>query len=244
MTMTDQTTETTADVVADRAAQVITTMGAEIRTLTAERNRYHAAWHNARDRAASAQADVEFIEQQQQPVDRAEFRDRIAAAIWERQNPGRRYADCEYRWRADAEADAVAVLAVLPEPTNRAAVLLEAADRLAEDAEKGAKDGLTRIYQRAAADTLRRMAAETPPAPQPTPCSDPPCNQDGNGEPCDIHETEQAHAEGEHAFCGVTCEVVFPTEQLRNFVIAKGYPGTAGMLDELLRRAAKEARRG
>jgi hypothetical protein len=152
-------------------------------------------------------------------------------------------ADCQQPATDRAEADADTVLAVLPAPTDRAAVLLEAADRLAEDAEKGAKNGLTRIYQRAAADTLRRMAAETPPAPQPAPCSDPPCNQGGNGEPCDIHETERAHAEGEHAFCGVTCEVVFPTEQLRNFVIAKGYPGTAGMLNELLRRAAVEARR-
>ncbi|MFR9794279.1 hypothetical protein ACL07V_37595 [Streptomyces sp. MB22_4] len=59
-----------------------------------------------------------------------DLRDRIAAAIWERQNPGRRYADCEYRWRADAEADADAVLSVLPAPDQRAAVLLEAADEL------------------------------------------------------------------------------------------------------------------
>ncbi|MFG3127418.1 hypothetical protein ACGFZU_06915 [Streptomyces tendae] len=43
------------------------------------------------------------------PTDR---RDRYATAIWERQNPGRRYTDCEYRWRADAEADADAVLVV------------------------------------------------------------------------------------------------------------------------------------
>ena len=55
-------------------------------------------------------------------ADRAVLRDRIAAAIWERQNPGRRWADCEYRWRADAEEDAAAVLAVLPPPADRAAV--------------------------------------------------------------------------------------------------------------------------
>lgn len=47
------------------------------------------------------------------PSHRAELREQIAAAIWERQNPGRRWADCEYRWRADAEADTDAVLAVL-----------------------------------------------------------------------------------------------------------------------------------
>jgi hypothetical protein len=60
------------------------------------------------------------------PADRAALRDRIAAAIWERQNPGRRWADCEYRWRADAESDADAVLAVLPEPADDAAGVAEA----------------------------------------------------------------------------------------------------------------------
>ncbi|MFJ6566575.1 hypothetical protein ACIQNU_04095 [Streptomyces sp. NPDC091292] len=50
----------------------------------------------------------------QPSADRADLRDRVAAAICERQNPGRRYADCEHPWQADAEADADAVLAVLP----------------------------------------------------------------------------------------------------------------------------------
>jgi hypothetical protein len=69
-----------------------------------------------------------------------------------------------------------------------------------------------------------------------TPCSEPtPCE---GGEPCDRHETERAHAEGEHTFCGTECEVEYPSEQLRNFILAKGYPGTGRMLDELLRRAA------
>jgi hypothetical protein len=89
-----------------------------------------------------------------------------------------------------------------------------------------------------AVSELRRMADETPqPETERTPCSDPPCDN-GPGEPCDRHETEQAHADGLHEDCGVTCGVQFPSEQLRNFVVAKGYPGTAGMLDELLRRAA------
>lgn len=70
-----------------------------------------------------------------------------------------------------------------------------------------------------------------------TPCSDPPCDE-APGQPCAQHEEEQAHAEGEHAQCGPTCEVQFPTEQMRNFILSKGYPGSAGMLDELLRRAA------
>ncbi|MCU1613899.1 MAG: hypothetical protein JWO98_1439 [Frankiales bacterium] len=73
--------------------------------------------------------------------------------------------------------------------------------------------------------------------PEPTPCSQPsPCE---DGELCDVHEEEQAHADGEHAFCGVRCEVQFPSEPMRNFILAKGYPGAAGALNELLRRAAE-----
>lgn len=53
----------------------------------------------------------------------------------------------------------------------------------------------------------------------------------------DREETERDHARGDHTYCGVTCEVTMPTEQLRNFVVAKGYPGTNGALNELLRRA-------
>lgn len=59
-------------------------------------------------------------------------------------------------------------------------------------------------------------------------------------ERADREETEHDHAAGIHTHCGLTCEVDLPTEQLRNFVIAKGYPGTAGALDELLRRARDE----
>ena len=87
------------------------------------------------------------------------LRDRIAAAIWERQNPGHRYADCEYRWQADAEADADAVLAVLPPPADRAAVLRVEADRI--DATRAqfpiaVQNGITW-----ATAELRRHAAET-----------------------------------------------------------------------------------
>ncbi len=53
----------------------------------------------------------------------------------------------------------------------------------------------------------------------------------------DEAEAAALHAAGEHAYCDVTCEVELPTEHLRNFILAKGYPGTAGALDELLRRA-------
>ncbi|WP_328962940.1 hypothetical protein [Streptomyces virginiae] len=57
----------------------------------------------------------------------------------------------------------------------------------------------------------------------------------------DEQETAAEHARGEHEHCGPTCEVQFPSAALRNFILAKGYPGTAGMLDELLRRAAEAA---
>lgn len=51
-------------------------------------------------------------------------------------------------------------------------------------------------------------------------------------------EAERLHAAGDHQCCGATCEVEMPSVLLRNFIVAKGYPGTAGALDELLRRAA------
>lgn len=50
-------------------------------------------------------------------------------------------------------------------------------------------------------ETLQDLAA----AAARTPCSDPPCDTDGTGEPCDRHEREQAHAEGDHALCGPGC---------------------------------------
>ncbi len=54
--------EVDADTVAKRAAQVISTMGADIRALTQERNRYRNAWHNARARAADAEDNVRVVE--------------------------------------------------------------------------------------------------------------------------------------------------------------------------------------
>jgi hypothetical protein len=70
-----------------------------------------------------------------------------------------------------------------------------------------------------------------------TPCSDDyPCEE---GELCDRHEVEWAHSEGEHEYCGITCEVQLPSELLRNAILYRAIPGSAGMLDELLRRAAE-----
>ncbi|MFF7880984.1 hypothetical protein ACH40F_08100 [Streptomyces sp. NPDC020794] len=114
-----------------------------------------------------------------------------------------------------------------------AAIYREVADRLAADAEQGEKEGFTRIYRRSAAMQVREWANE---AQQPTPCSQPnPCE---DGELCATHEEEQAHAEGEHAFCGVRCEVAMPAEPMRNTILCRAVPGASGMLDELLRRAA------
>jgi hypothetical protein len=71
---------------------------------------------------------------------------------------------------------------------------------------------------------------------KPTPCSVPnPCE---DGELCATHEEEQAHAEGEHEFCGITCEIQMPSALMYNSIVAHGIPGTGGMLNELLRRAA------
>jgi hypothetical protein len=73
-----------------------------------------------------------------------------------------------------------------------------------------------------------------------TPCSIPPCD-DGPGEPCDRHETEAAHAEGDHEFCGLECEVTMPSEQMRNAILCRAIPGSPRMLAELERRAAVSA---
>jgi hypothetical protein len=45
-------------------------------------------------------------------------------------------------------------------PADRAAVYAEVADRLAADAEQGAKEGFTRIYRRSAAKQVREWANE------------------------------------------------------------------------------------
>jgi len=109
---------------------------------------------------------VDALRQAAAPAaDQTALRDRIAAAIWERQNPGRRWEDCEYRWRADAEEDADEVLAVLPAPTDtaavRAATLRWAADRI--DNEELPDDYVDMFDNGArwAARLLRRLADET-----------------------------------------------------------------------------------
>jgi hypothetical protein len=78
-------------------------------------------------------------------------------------------------------------------------------------------------------------------APKPTPCDEFPC-EDG-GEPCDRHEREWAHEEGDHSLCEqeVTCEVSYTSDQLRNAILARAIDGSRNMLKELERRASANA---
>lgn len=74
-----------------------------------------------------------------------------------------------------------------------------------------------------------------------TPCDeDMPCNWEDSGEPCERHEREQAHAEGDHALCeaDITCETAYSSEMLRNTILYSAIPGSKAMLRELERRAA------
>jgi hypothetical protein len=82
------------------------------------------------------------------------------------------------------------------------------------------------------------------PAPT-TPCDeDMPCDWEGSGEPCQRHEREQAHAEGDHTLCEMepTCEVTYPSDMLRNTVLYRAIPGSKNMLRELERRAEARGR--
>lgn len=151
-----------------------------VRLATAERIRENADFHLGQEMARRQLAEKEVarllarVAELEQPdavpaVDRTDLRDRIADVLahgdaekWGTKVP----AEDHPFWRIYlAQADAV--LAVLPEPDGRAAVYAEVADRLATDAEKGEKEGFTRIYRRSAAkqvrnwaDELRRMADE------------------------------------------------------------------------------------
>ncbi|MGW6600505.1 hypothetical protein [Streptomyces sp. NPDC055036] len=57
----------------------------------------------------------------------------------------------------------------------------------------------------------------------------------------DREETERDHAAGNHQYCGLTCETEFPSDMLRNGILARAIPGSARILDELLRRASAPA---
>jgi hypothetical protein len=139
---------------------------AELSRAQAEAYQYRTALQGAARRAALPAVQVPA-------TDRAALRDRIAEALADEDARtcgwGHAFLD---RYGADAETDGFvdAVLAVLPAPTDRAAVYAEVADCLAADAEQGEKEGFTRIYRRSAAkqvrewgEELRRMADEAQP---------------------------------------------------------------------------------
>lgn len=156
----------------------------------------------------------------------ADLRDRIAEALHARLActadirlvEGGEYAFVPEVTDAERMRIADAVLAVLPAPADQAALA-----RVRTVLETEAVVGRSALEYRGLI-TSALMAAET------------------DEQRADREETEHDHAQGDHTHCGPTCEVEYPTEQLRNFILAKGYPGTAGMLDELLRRAATGAR--
>lgn len=89
--MTDTTHPQTAadeadvDAVASRAAQVITSMGADIRALTGERDRYRSAWRSARERAQAYGEGILRVvkdrEQYQEWLRQAEERAAPSAAV-------------------------------------------------------------------------------------------------------------------------------------------------------------------
>ena len=99
------------------------------------------------------------------------------------------------------EQFADAVLAVLPAgsedtTTTRADALRDFLWRLEQSAGDAAAEKFLDDNPE-----LRRLAAET----QRTPCGPVPDQCDADGEPCANHEREQAHAVGEHCFCGPEC---------------------------------------
>lgn len=150
-----------------------------------------------------------------------------------------RHMAVQERRMADGEQPPAAPV-VPPAPTSRAADRQQIIEALYE-ARRPGLGGMTEADAVAhmADAVLRRLAAVPAAEEQPeneTPCSAP--NSCDSDELCPTHEEAKAHAEGEHAFCGPTCEVEFPSDKLRNTILHRALPGAAGMLDELLRRAA------
>ena len=92
----------------------------------------------------------------------------------------------------------------------------------------------------AAPAVVSAVPGQTDDETQATPCDQPNACDPDTGELCATHEEEKAHADGEHEYCGVTCEVAMPTELMRNSLIAWAPPGGKGILAELERRAAAE----
>lgn len=157
------------------------------------------------------------------PTDQTALRDRIARAL-ARVTVGHGAfitvdVKAEYP-RADA------VLAALPAPADRAAVLLGAAEHLLARCPHLGKAGALRKCTCPAAEELLRLASQEPGGPdyatareetlhrvaaeargaqqdEATPCAPAP-DQCGD-EPCANHERAQSHAEGDHDLCEPDC---------------------------------------
>lgn len=123
--------EVDADTVADRAAKVITTMGADIRALTGQRDRYRTAWRSARERAqAHAEGTLRHV------ADRD---------VWKREHKAE-------------HARHVAVVGALV--TDRAAVHAEALGKAADALPDADLPFVSPMGRRQTADWLRRLAVE------------------------------------------------------------------------------------
>ncbi|MEI5100340.1 hypothetical protein RB200_19655 [Streptomyces sp. PmtG] len=128
----------------------------------------HQTSNTAEDARAAAEARVAELEQQaaavQPSADRADLRDRIAEALiaWTYRGKDPEHGGILETVRANAYSRAAAVLAVLPPPADRAAVLNKAAARYEAMLAK-ANTGQDPRYWTAVRDVtlgLRRMADE------------------------------------------------------------------------------------
>jgi len=136
-------------------------------------------------------------------TDRTALREQIAAAL------GSLQGTVHHLPPATRQAVIDALVPVLPEPADRAAVLREVEQHIRELARATFQPYYRSAYA-TLADDISRLAAE-PAAAGPdqthTPCGPAPSQCDAEaGEPCADHEREQAHAEGEHCFCGPECD--------------------------------------
>ena len=154
-----------------------------------------------------------------EPVD-PERRERYAEALyatlevsptrhpWETLSPLRRAVWYARADAAVAVADGELAAAVSVPPPTREAAWREAADTV-EAMNEGcgrAKPCASCDARTDAADDLRAIArrmADEAQQQKPTPCG--PVPDQCDDEPCANHEREQAHAEGEHCFCGPEC---------------------------------------
>ncbi|MEV6180161.1 hypothetical protein [Streptomyces sp. NPDC052015] len=150
------------------------------------------------------------------PADRAALRDRIAEALmrWAEGNNDQRYASMRRpeTVRANAYSRADAVLAVLPEPADRAAVLAEAIRRVEDPVERAKTTIGLGLGWESARDVLRRMAAEEQPAvgEQPETQETLPPSKGPEYTPCACDHIEPEHEPNAGACWSCDCEAYRP----------------------------------